>query len=293
MELWQRFTQTARKAILAAHEEAERVRNELISTEHLLLGLLRQDECGAIDVLESLGVDLEQLAADVRKGIEPGTSEDLAGEVSFTVPVQRALQTSYAEARRLGLDDRTQHIGTKHLLIGLALAEGTAAERLLVDAGATPERIRDAPSPGHEAERTETEQAQAVGSAVGDRQALSSDRIPPAVGPYSQAVRAGDFIFCSGVIGLSPETGKLVEGEFEVEVRQVLDNLRTLLEDCGSDLDNVVKTTVFLADIEQFAGFNGIYAEYFDDAPPARSTIQVAALPLGARLEVEAIAIVS
>ncbi|MEA3401222.1 MAG: RidA family protein [Armatimonadota bacterium] len=122
-------------------------------------------------------------------------------------------------------------------------------------------------------------------------EALSSDRIPPAVGPYSQAIRAGDLIFCSGVIGLSPETKKLVEGPFEDEVRQVMSNLKALLEDCGSGLNRVVKTTVFLADIEQFPAFNEIYAEYFDEAPPARSTVQVAALPLGARLEVEAIAI--
>lgn len=124
-----------------------------------------------------------------------------------------------------------------------------------------------------------------------DRQVLSSDRIPPAVGPYSQAVRAGELIFCSGVIGLDPETKKLVDGALEDEVRRVMDNLRTLLEDCGSSLDNVVKTTVFLVDMGQFQAMNGVYAQYFGDQPPARSTIQVAALPLGARVEVEATAI--
>lgn len=124
-----------------------------------------------------------------------------------------------------------------------------------------------------------------------DRQVLSSDRIPPAVGPYSQAVRAGQLIFCSGVIGLDPETKKLVDGALEDEVRRVMDNLRTLLEDCGSSLDNVVKTTVFLVDMGQFQAMNGVYAQYFGDEPPARSTIQVAALPLGARVEVEATAI--
>ncbi|NLO05769.1 MAG: RidA family protein [candidate division WS1 bacterium] len=124
-----------------------------------------------------------------------------------------------------------------------------------------------------------------------DRQVLSSDRIPPAVGPYSQAVRAGELIFCSGVIGLDPETKKLVDGALEDEVRRVMDNLRTLLEDCGSSLDNVVKTTVFLVDMGQFQAMNGVYAQYFGDEPPARSTIQVAALPLGARVEVEATAI--
>jgi 2-iminobutanoate/2-iminopropanoate deaminase len=130
-----------------------------------------------------------------------------------------------------------------------------------------------------------------TGSEVMDRQVLSSDRIPPAVGPYSQAVRAGELIFCSGVIGLDPETKKLVDGALEDEVRRVMDNLRTLLEDCGSSLDNVVKTTVFLVDMGQFQAMNGVYAQYFGDEPPARSTIQVAALPLGARVEVEATAI--
>ncbi|MFW5867948.1 MAG: Rid family detoxifying hydrolase [Armatimonadota bacterium] len=123
------------------------------------------------------------------------------------------------------------------------------------------------------------------------RQILSSDRIPPAVGPYSQAVRAGEMIFCSGVLGLDPETKELVQDSFEAQVRRVMDNLSMLLEDCGADLASVVKTTVFLVDMQQFSEFNGIYAEYFDDAPPARSTIQVAALPLGAQIEVEAIAI--
>lgn len=124
-----------------------------------------------------------------------------------------------------------------------------------------------------------------------DRTRLSSERIPPAIGPYSQAIRAGGFIFCSGIVALSPDTGSLVEGGIEAEVRQALDNLSALLEDVGSSLEAVVKTTVFLADIADFPLFNDIYAGYFPSDPPARSTVQVAALPLGARIEVEAIAL--
>lgn len=120
---------------------------------------------------------------------------------------------------------------------------------------------------------------------------MSSERIPPAIGPYSQAIRAGGFIFCSGIVALSPDTGSLVEGDIEAEVRQALDNLSALLEDVGSSLEAVVKTTVFLADIADFPLFNDIYAGYFPSDPPARSTVQVAALPLGARIEVEAIAL--
>ena len=114
---------------------------------------------------------------------------------------------------------------------------------------------------------------------------------PAAVGPYSQAVAAGGFIFCSGMIPLDPATAKLVEGEIEQQTRRALDNLKAVLGAAGSSMGNVVKTTVFLIDMEQFKRFNAVYAEYFPEAPPARSTVQVAKLPLGASVEVEAIAL--
>ncbi len=123
-----------------------------------------------------------------------------------------------------------------------------------------------------------------------DKQCLSSDRIPPAVGPYSQAVRCGDLLFCSGVIPLDPATRKPVPGGIAEQARQALDNLSRLLEDCGSSLGQVVKTTVFMQNMEHFAEFNAIYAEYFPQAPPARSAVQVARLPLDVLIEVEAIA---
>lgn len=125
---------------------------------------------------------------------------------------------------------------------------------------------------------------------MGTRRCLQSDRIAPAVGPYSQAVRAGELLFCSGVLGLDPQTRKLVEGGLAAQTRRVLDNLALLLEDCGTGLGQVVKTTVFLQNMEHFAEFNAIYAEYFPQGPPARSTVQVARLPLDALIEVEAIA---
>ncbi|MCE5238200.1 RidA family protein [bacterium] len=123
-----------------------------------------------------------------------------------------------------------------------------------------------------------------------DKQCLSSDRIPPAVGPYSQAVRCGDLLFCSGVIPLDAATRKPVPGGIAEQARQALDNLSRLLEDCGSSLAQVVKTTVFMQNMEHFAEFNAIYAEYFPQAPPARSAVQVARLPLDVLIEVEAIA---
>ena len=122
------------------------------------------------------------------------------------------------------------------------------------------------------------------------KQILSSSRIPPAVGPYSQAVRVGNLLFCSGAIPLDPETKKIVEGGIAEQTRRVLDNLSLLLEDCGTSRDAVIKTTVFLQNMEHFAQFNALYAEYFPSDPPARSTVQVARLPLDALIEVEAIA---
>ncbi|MEN6548391.1 MAG: RidA family protein [Armatimonadia bacterium] len=125
---------------------------------------------------------------------------------------------------------------------------------------------------------------------MSEKRCLRSERIPPAVGPYSQAVRAGGFLFCSGVIPLDPETKKPVEGGIAEQTRRVLDNLTMLLDDCGTSMWRVVKTTVFLQNMEHFAEFNAIYAEYFPHDPPARSTVQVARLPLDVLIEVEAIA---
>lgn len=122
------------------------------------------------------------------------------------------------------------------------------------------------------------------------KQCLTSERLAPAVGPYSLAVRSGSLLFCSGTIPLDPETRKPVAGGIAEQTRQVLDNLSRLLEDCGSSLGQVIKTTVFLQNMEHFAEFNAIYAEYFPHEPPARSTVQVARLPLDVLIEVEAIA---
>lgn len=122
-----------------------------------------------------------------------------------------------------------------------------------------------------------------------DRETINTEKAPAAVGPYSQAVRIGDFVYTSGQIGINPLTGQLRVG-IEEQTRQVLDNLAAVLEASGSGMERIVKTTIFLTDISEFSTVNGIYAEVFDDAPPARSTVQVAALPLGALVEIEAVA---
>jgi 2-iminobutanoate/2-iminopropanoate deaminase len=125
---------------------------------------------------------------------------------------------------------------------------------------------------------------------MASKRVRSSDRIPPAVGPYSQAVQYGDLVFCSGIVPLDPEDGGIVEGGIQEQTRRVLDNLMLLLEDLGSGAEMVLKTTVFLADMETFGAFNEVYETYFPADPPARSTVEAARLPLDVLIEVEAIA---
>ena len=118
-------------------------------------------------------------------------------------------------------------------------------------------------------------------------EAISSGRLSPPVGPFSPAIRSGDFIFFSGQVGQDPATGKLVEGGVEAEARQLFRNLATLLDAAGKSFGDVVKASVFLTRIEDFAAVNAIYAEQFEPPFPARTTVAVAALPLGAAVEVE------
>jgi 2-iminobutanoate/2-iminopropanoate deaminase len=114
---------------------------------------------------------------------------------------------------------------------------------------------------------------------------------PAAVGPYSVATEANGFVFVSGQIGLDPARGRVVDGGTAVETRRIMDNLKVILEDLGLDLSHVVKATVFLKDIKDFAIFNEIYGEYFGGHDPARSTIEVSGLPLGVNVEVEILAV--
>ena len=118
---------------------------------------------------------------------------------------------------------------------------------------------------------------------------VSTRDAPAAVGPYSQGIVVDRFVYTAGQIGLDPGTGKLVEGGLEAETRRALANLAAILEAAGGGFDRVVKTTVFLADMRDFPAMNAIYAEAFREHRPARSTVQAAALPLGARVEIEAI----
>lgn len=122
------------------------------------------------------------------------------------------------------------------------------------------------------------------------KEILISEKAPEAIGPYSVGVRIGNLIFTAGQIGIDPETGDLVPGGIESETEQVLRNLRNILQEAGGGLHAVVKTTVFLQDMDDFVRMNNIYANFFTENFPARSTVQVAQLPKGAAIEIEAIA---
>ena len=125
------------------------------------------------------------------------------------------------------------------------------------------------------------------------RDVIHTDSAPKAIGPYSQAIRAGDFIYAAGQTPIDPATGNLVEGEIETQTRRVLDNIKAVLAAAGSGLDKVVKTTVFMTNLGDFARMNAVYAEYFPANPPARATVQVSALPKGAMVEIECVALAS
>jgi len=122
---------------------------------------------------------------------------------------------------------------------------------------------------------------------------VSTEKAPKAIGPYSQAILTESLIFTAGQVGLDPATMELVEGGVEEQTRQVLTNLKNVLETADSGLKFVVKTTVFLQDLGDFAKMNAIYTEFFPENPPARSTVQVAALPKGALVEIECIALIN
>ncbi|MDF2521427.1 MAG: endoribonuclease [Clostridia bacterium] len=122
------------------------------------------------------------------------------------------------------------------------------------------------------------------------KEIISTTKAPAAIGPYSQAVKLGNMIFTSGMLPIVPETGKFAEGDVQAQTRQVLSNLKVLLESAGSSLEKVVKTTVFIKDMNDFPRINDVYADFFASEQPARSCVEVARLPKDAQLEIEVIA---
>jgi 2-iminobutanoate/2-iminopropanoate deaminase len=122
------------------------------------------------------------------------------------------------------------------------------------------------------------------------KEVIATERGPKAIGPYSQAIRANGFLFVSGQIPLDPGTQQLVPGDIQAQTERVLENLKGILEAAGSSLDRVVRVTVFMADMSEFPAMNEVYGRYFDNQPPARSTVQVSRLPRDVRVEIDAIA---
>ena len=122
------------------------------------------------------------------------------------------------------------------------------------------------------------------------KETFKTERAPAAIGPYSQAVKAGGFLFISGQIPIDPATGQVVQGDAAVQTDQVLQNIRNILEDSGASIEGVVKTTIFLCNMDDFAAVNEVYGRYFPAEPPARATVEVSRLPKNVRVEIEAIA---
>ncbi|ACI18822.1 RidA family protein [Dictyoglomus thermophilum] len=123
------------------------------------------------------------------------------------------------------------------------------------------------------------------------KEIISTSKAPAAIGPYSQGVKVGNMVFISGQIPIDPETGNIVEGGIKEQTRRVLENIKAILESIGGSLNNIVKTTVFMVDLSEFSEMNEVYKEYFSSNFPARSTVQVSALPKNVKIEIEAIAI--
>ncbi len=123
-----------------------------------------------------------------------------------------------------------------------------------------------------------------------EKRVISTNHAPAAIGPYSQAITIGNLVFVSGQIPLIPSTGEIIQGDIKLQTKQVLENLKNILNAAGSSLDNVVKTTVFLKDLNDYAAINDVYKEFFRQKPPARAAVQAARLPKDVGVEIEAIA---
>ncbi|WP_457577802.1 RidA family protein [Desulfomarina sp.] len=121
------------------------------------------------------------------------------------------------------------------------------------------------------------------------KKVIATDQAPSAIGPYSQAIATNNLLFISGQLPINPADGRLLEGNIAEKTRQILENIRAIAKEAGADLDNIVKTTIFLTDLADFQEVNEAYGDFFPEAPPARSTVQVAALPLGSNIEIESV----
>lgn len=286
-----RFTEDARRVLSFANEEAVVLNHNYIGTEHLLLGLLRSTGIAA-DVLSDFGLGLSKVRQAVENIVGRSTTAAL-GRIALTSGTKRVIELAVEQARRLNL----YYIGTEHLLLGITLEPNSVAVKVLTSLGITIKKLRRCTEHmiATKQETTNSDEApKAPYSPTGLRaaEAIHTDEAPKAVGPYSQAVRVGDLVFTAGQIAIDPTTNQFIGGQMAQQTWQVLMNLSVVLSAAGSSLNQVVKTTVFLTNMDNYAAMNSVYSNFFTHTKPARSTVAVAQLPLDALVEIECIAVI-
>lgn len=285
-----RFTEQARRVLSFANEEAVVFNHDYIGTEHLLLGLLRSTGIAA-DVLSDFGLDLSKVRQAVENIVGRNTTAHL-GRITLTPRAKRVIEVAIEQARHFN----HYYIGTEHLLLGITLERDDVAVRVLRSLGitikplrrSTKEMIAAKPEAANRGEAPKAPYSHDTRAA----EAIHTDDAPKAVGPYSQAVRVGDFVFTAGQIAIDPTTNQLIGPDIAQQTWQALMNLSAVLSAAGSDLNRVVKTTVFLTNMDNYAAMNSVYSNFFVHTKPARSIVAVAQLPLDALVEIECIAVI-
>ena len=287
---WRRFSSVAMLSLVEAERAARWRGSSIVGSDHLLLALAEQANGVAAKALRESGVDLARLQevvgtsspdhalpADQPMNLAPGTRQVL----------ELALKEAQALNPKLNLPD---WVGTAHLLLGLLCERDGQALRLLKAVGVQPARLRQRVIAHLTGIAGTTTADQEVEPEMPKPQPFTTTKLPVPKAPYSQAVRCGEFLFVSGMGPVDPHTGAVIKRGFERQVTQTLDNLKTLLEAAGTSLSNVVKTTIYVTDLDKFPQLNEIYARYFPKAPPARTTIEASRLPFGIPVEIDAIA---
>lgn len=279
-----RFTKRAMLALSAARVEAVTLNHPHIGTEHLLLGLLTEEMGIAARVLASMGITLPAARQVVDVMVPADTPTD---DINLTPRAERVIALSFQAAE----DFQHHYVGTEHILLGILRAESGRAidvmRRFDVDHLAVTQRTLQALKGPKVYVRDTREQTWE--DIPMTRQIIETDSAPAAVGPYSQAVTVGNLVYTAGQVGIDPETGDLRLGT-KAQTEQAMKNLRAVLEAAGSGLAHIVKTTIFMADMGDYQQINEVYSGFFEDAPPARSAVEVARLPLDARVEIEVVA---
>lgn len=285
-----RFTKEARRVLSLANEEATVLNHSYIGSEHILLGLVRSTGIAA-HVLSDFGLGLSKVRKAVENIVGRGTAPPLSRR-GLTPRAKRVIELAVDEARRLN----HYYIGTEHLLLGLTLEPNGLAAEALTSLDMTLKQVNHCTEQmiATKQEATDTDEASKASYSAPPwrgEEAIHTDEAPKVVGPYSQAVRVGDFVFTAGQIAIDPTINEFIGGEIAQQTWQVLMNLSAVLSAAGSSLNQVVKTTVFLTNMDNYAAMNSVYSNFFTQIKPARSTVVVAQLPLDALVEIECVAV--